>query len=501
MPSDDEKKDLGPFDEEYLGDDYNSEEESLNNEGPTEGLNDLNDDEEDFPDDVPAVSVAKKKNILLLFLVVVIGLYFFWQFFSSDDKNVKPKAESESQEMSEDFREEAAVPKLNRDLEEISVRKSNKEEDNSVDNLIVAPPPPPLVEPTSQYTYGSSSSSGGNILPSLGTSGGEDIPFGRRLIPGGGGSSSGGPAPLPELGGGLYGGGSSGFSGRGGAGRSGVIVSEDYRERIQAPMFLMSNPDTDYVRERSGGGTGGVSGSGSRFPDRDYELDITGSARSDATFVGQLDSVILQGKVIDAVLETAINTDLPDGILRGVVSRDVYAESGNRILIPKGSKLIGSYSANVKFGQARVFIVWRRVIRPDGIDAILDSQATDLLGRTGVYGDLDNRFLEIFSSSILLSSISVAFAVAATELADPPESQTSTGAAGQVVEDTDPETQAILTAVESLGNQVSNVASEYVETKPRILVNQGTRLKVFVNKDVHFPETFQSDEDRVMIVK
>jgi len=71
----------------------------------------------------------------------------------------------------------------------------------------------------------------------------------------------------------------------------------------------------------------------------DSELQRTGNQQL-ATRVGNLNYIVGEGKMIDAVLETAVNTDLK-GKIRAIVSRDVYAESGNRVLVPKGSRLIG----------------------------------------------------------------------------------------------------------------------------------------------------------------
>lgn len=495
---DDDKKDLGPFDDEYFDDDddLSSDDRDLANSPPPP--EDLDDDS--FPDDVPAVSITKKKNTIIFVVGTIVLLYFFYQFFTSDDKNKKPVAKNEKEEMSEEFRETSSIPTLKNDM--INATKLKKREEKNMDDLlVVAPPPPPLITPSSQFTSASPSAGGGG-LPSLGSpsfpssDNGRKVTIAERLFTNHSSKKSGAPN-LPNLGGGgggLYGGSNS--SGYGGAGNGyAVVVSEDYKERIQAPMFLMQSPDTEYVRSKE------VSASNNNgLSNRNFELGASSASSTDVTYVGNLNNVILEGKVIDAVLETAINTDLPDGRLRGIVSRDVYSERGNRILIPKGSRLLGSYGADVKFGIARVFIVWQRVIRPDGIDAIIDSGASDLLGRPGVYGKLDNRFFEIFGSSVLLSSISIAFAVAATESTSPPEAQSSSTATG-VVENTDPLNEAITNEVTSLASNIQDVASELLETKPQVTVDQGTIIKVFVNKDVHFPDSFYSDDDRVKIIK
>jgi type IV secretion system protein VirB10 len=115
--------------------------------------------------------------------------------------------------------------------------------------------------------------------------------------------------------------------------------------------------------------------------------------------------VIPQGFVIPAVLETAIDSDLP-GSVRAVVSRDVRGFDGSQVLIPRGSKLIGQYKSAAAIGQTRAFVVWSRIITPTGVSIDVGSPATDRLGRGGLEGKADTHFFERFGSAILLSVIS-----------------------------------------------------------------------------------------------
>ncbi|QKX02899.1 type VI secretion protein [Wolbachia endosymbiont of Litomosoides sigmodontis] len=125
-----------------------------------------------------------------------------------------------------------------------------------------------------------------------------------------------------------------------------------------------------------------------------------------ATRVGKLGFMITQGKIIDAVLETAIDSDL-QGMLRAVVSSNVYAETGDTVLIPKGSRLIGSYSFDSNVTRARININWNRIILPHGIDIAISSPGTDELGRAGIAGIVDNKIASALFSSILLAGVSI----------------------------------------------------------------------------------------------
>lgn len=211
------------------------------------------------------------------------------------------------------------------------------------------------------------------------------------------------------------------------------------------------------------------------------------AVKAEATHVGNLYQTIAQGKMIDVVLETAINTDLP-GTLRAIVSQDVYAEAGQDILMPKGSRLIGTYNTGVQRGQNRVFIVWTRAIRPDGVDIQIGSEGTDPLGRSGVAGQVDNKFFEVFSSAILSSIITFGIASAVEGQTDTASSSRRTFNDGSTEDTISPTMLAGQEAVTTIGDTGRTFIEEYFKLSPTITIDQGTRMKVFVNRDLIFPE-------------
>ncbi len=115
-------------------------------------------------------------------------------------------------------------------------------------------------------------------------------------------------------------------------------------------------------------------------------------------------TTITQGTMIPAVLETAINTDVP-GYVRAVVSQDVRSFDGTRILVPRSSRLIGQYQSGLQQGQKRAYVIWTRLIRPDGVSVALASPATGFDGSGGLPGKVDSHFFQRFGSAMLLSVI------------------------------------------------------------------------------------------------
>jgi type IV secretion system protein VirB10 len=115
-------------------------------------------------------------------------------------------------------------------------------------------------------------------------------------------------------------------------------------------------------------------------------------------------TTVTQGTMIPAILETAINTDVP-GYVRAVVSQDVRSFDGTRVLVPRSSRLIGQYQSGLQAGQRRAYVIWTRLIRPDGVSVALASPAADFDGSGGLPGKVDGHFFQRFGSAILMSVI------------------------------------------------------------------------------------------------
>ncbi len=207
-----------------------------------------------------------------------------------------------------------------------------------------------------------------------------------------------------------------------------------------------------------------------------------------ATFIKDRSSTIAQGKMLTAVLETAINTEVP-GSVRAVVSRDVYGESGNGVLIPRGSRLFGSYSSNITQGQGRVEIAWTRLIRPDGVDLAINFNASDQFGRAGIVGTVDNRYGSIITNSILTSVLAVGGVAVAQKLLTNNNSSTTTTNPTQGTTTTtgSAANQAIYDVSKTITDTVSQIIGNTLDLSPIIRVPQGTKITIIVNSDISIP--------------
>jgi type IV secretion system protein VirB10 len=167
-------------------------------------------------------------------------------------------------------------------------------------------------------------------------------------------------------------------------------------------------------------------------------------------------NTVTQGTLIPAVLETAIDTDLP-GYVRAVVSRDVRSFDGTHVLIPRSTRLIGQYKSGLAAGQTRAYVIWTRLIRPDGVSVALGSPAVDDSGRSGLDGKVDSHFLKRFGAAALLTVISGLSAIGNNSV------------------------------VLSSGQNAGTIAAQgNVQIPPTVRVPQGQPIRVFTARDLDF---------------
>jgi type IV secretion system protein VirB10 len=187
-------------------------------------------------------------------------------------------------------------------------------------------------------------------------------------------------------------------------------------------------------------------------------LGATGGGAATATAMIDPRTTVTQGTLIPAILETAIDTDVP-GYVRAVVSADVRSFDGSRVLVPRSSRLVGQYKSGLQAGQKRAYVIWTRLIRPDGVSVAIASPAVTFSGETGLEGRVDSHFFERFGSAMLLSVIGGLSAIGGN-------AAVVIGGGGQ---------SAAAAAVGQSG-----------QIGPTIRVRQGEPIRVFTAKDLDF---------------
>lgn len=195
---------------------------------------------------------------------------------------------------------------------------------------------------------------------------------------------------------------------------------------------------------------------------------------SSATPLQHPDTLMVRGTFIRCVLETRIVTDIP-GFTSCVVTEPVYSFTGKRLLLPKGSKVMGKYE--MEPSGPRVAVIWDRIVTPTGIDVNMASPGIDTLGGAGHPGYYNAHWGSRIGAALLISLLSDAFKYEAAEHG-PRQTEISNG----VVTQSPFESNTANTV-----QQLANSAVQRQANRPAtVTINQGTVLAIYVAKDVDF---------------
>jgi len=177
--------------------------------------------------------------------------------------------------------------------------------------------------------------------------------------------------------------------------------------------------------------------------------------------------VVQAGTVIPAALITGIRSDLPGQITAQVTEAVYDSPSGQYLLIPQGTKLIGQYDSSVAFGQSRVLLVWTRLIMPDGTSIVLERQpGADTAGYAGLEDQVDYHWWELAKAAVLSTILSV-------------------GAEAGTSDSENNLAQAIrMGASNSVSQTGSQIVQRQLNIQPTLTIRPGFPVRVIVTRDL-----------------
>lgn len=187
------------------------------------------------------------------------------------------------------------------------------------------------------------------------------------------------------------------------------------------------------------------------------------------------------GFVVPATLISGINSDLP-GQIMAQVAQDVYdTPTGKYLLIPQGSRLVGSYSSDVAYGQSRVLIAWQRIVFPDGKAMDIGTMpGADSAGYAGFNDQVNNHYMRLFTSAFLMSAVTAGVTYSQRQN----QAQNAYGP---------PSASSAMS--EALGQQLGQVTAQLIAKNmniaPTLEIRPGYRFNVVVTKDMTFSKPYR----------
>lgn len=180
------------------------------------------------------------------------------------------------------------------------------------------------------------------------------------------------------------------------------------------------------------------------------------------------------GSIIAASLITGLNSDLP-GLVTAQITENVYdSVTGRSLLIPQGSRMIGSYDSVIAFGQSRALVVWQRIILPDGSSIRIDNvPATDTQGYAGLSDRIDRHTWRLLKGVALSTLLGVG-----TELSF-----------GSTESDL---VRAIRESAQQSGARAGDqLVTRNLDIQPTLRVRPGWPLRIVVHKDLVLPRPWR----------
>lgn len=194
----------------------------------------------------------------------------------------------------------------------------------------------------------------------------------------------------------------------------------------------------------------------------------------EATSAGLLPSqqmMLAQGAYIPCSLRSRLDSTVT-GLTSCTVSKDVYSDNGDVLLVDRGSVISGEYRSNIRQGQRRIFVLWSRIKTPNGVLIDLDSPATGSLGQTGVGGKVDTHFWQRFGGALLLSLVDDV----AREVTSNNNNSDGNDATAIVIGST----------TDTASSLAAEVLRNTINIPPTLYAHHGAEVGVYVARDLDF---------------
>ncbi|RWJ05677.1 TrbI/VirB10 family protein [Mesorhizobium sp.] len=178
--------------------------------------------------------------------------------------------------------------------------------------------------------------------------------------------------------------------------------------------------------------------------------------------------VLQAGAVIPAALITGIRSDLP-GQITAQVTENIYdSPTGQILLVPQGTRIIGQYDNSVQFGQRRVLLVWNRLILPSGRSIVLERQpGADTEGYAGLEDGVDYHWWDLAKAAGLSTLLAIG-----SELA---------------VSDEERLVRAIRDgAQDTINDAGQQIIQRQLQVTPTLTIRPGFPVRIIVTRDLIF---------------
>ena len=178
---------------------------------------------------------------------------------------------------------------------------------------------------------------------------------------------------------------------------------------------------------------------------------------------------VFEGTVFEGVVTNHI-----DGALSGpmivMLTTDYYSHDHQQLLLPQGTRLIGTVQS-VGSSQARkLFVSFDRAICPDGFSVQLNRfVGLDPLGTTGLATNVNNHYLSSFAAAALIGGIGGLAQIGNSASVLTPDAEIRNGISEQTAQESE------------------QILNKFLNRLPVITVKEGSRARIYITQDMLIP--------------
>jgi type IV secretory pathway VirB10-like protein len=178
---------------------------------------------------------------------------------------------------------------------------------------------------------------------------------------------------------------------------------------------------------------------------------------------------IFEGTVLEGVVTNHIDGGFSGPILV-MLTTDYYSHDHQELLMPQGTRLIGTVQSVGNAQQRKMFVTFHRAVCPDGFSLDFDKYiGLDQIGTTGLATKVDHGYLMAFGAAAAIGGLGGLAQIGNNGTVLDPSTQIRSGISQQ-------------SAAE--GEQVLN---HFLNRLPIITLKEGSRARVYIGRDILIP--------------
>jgi len=178
---------------------------------------------------------------------------------------------------------------------------------------------------------------------------------------------------------------------------------------------------------------------------------------------------IFEGTVLEGVVTNHIDSGFSGPILV-MLTTDYYSHDHQELLMPQGTRLIGTVQSVGNAQQRKMFVTFHRAICPDGFSLDFDKYVgLDQIGTTGLATKVSHGYFQAFAAAAAIGGLGGLAQIGNNGSILDPSTQIRNGISAQ-------------SAAE--GEQVLN---HFLDRLPVITLKEGSRARIYVGRDILIP--------------